>query len=141
MLKKVGQIITAVFVTAALSQVAHAGFDLGGMLDAGKDLTSAATLTDGQVKQLASEDSKAYDQSNKVAPSSSPYAKRLAKLTKGMKIDADQYALKFMKSNKYDPKTAVSALRKLEKMYGNYSNVFSIHPAPGDRAEALEKAI
>jgi hypothetical protein len=52
-----------------------------------------------------------------------------------------KYALKFIKTNKYDPKAAVSALRKLEKMYGNDSSVFSSHPAPGDRADVLEKTI
>jgi putative metalloprotease len=242
------KILTTALMMFVLSQPAFAGFDLGGMLDAGKDLTTAATLSDGQVKQLASEASKAYDQNNKVAPPSSPYTKRLSKLTKGMKIDgstkpdikvylvtdvnafamadgtvrvfaglmdqmtddevryvigheighvslghskkafqtayvtsaarkagvasgsgavklsdaaigelaenlvhaqysqahendADLYALKFMKTNKYDPKAAVSALRKLEKLYGNDSSVFSSHPAPGDRADALEKAI
>jgi putative metalloprotease len=248
MLKKLGKITTAVFVTVALTQPAYAGFDLGGMIDAGKDLTKAATLSDGEVKQLASDASKSCDNANKVAPPSSPYAKRLAKLTKGMKTegdtkpkikvylvkdvnafamadgtirvfsglmdkmtddevryvigheighvnlghskkalqtayttsavrkagsatgnglvalsdaalgdmaeklvhaqfsqsqesDADQYALKLMKANKYDPKAAVSALRKLEKMYGNDSSVFSSHPEPGDRADALEKAM
>jgi putative metalloprotease len=248
MLKKLGKIITTIFVTVALSQSAYAGFDLGGMIDAGKDLTKAATLSDGEVKQLASDASKSYDNANKVAPPSSPYAKRLAKLTKGMKTegdtkpkikvylvkdvnafamadgtvrvfsglmdkmtddevryiigheighvnlghskkalqtayttsavrkagsatgnglvalsdaalgdmaeklvhaqfsqsqesDADQYALKLMKANKYEPKAAVSALRKLEKMYGNDSSVFSSHPAPEDRADALEKAM
>lgn len=249
MLKGLGVILSiAVVVIAVITQPSFAGFDLGGMLEAGKDLTSAATLTDGQVKQLASEASQAYDQSNQVAPSSSPYAQRLAKLTKGMKIDgkvkpdikvylvkdvnafamadgairvfaglmdqmtddevryvigheighvslghskkafqtayvtsaarkagvasgsglvklsdealgelaeqlvhaqysqaneneADRYALKFMKTNGYDPKAAASALRKLEKMYGNDSSVFSSHPAPGDRAAAIEKAV
>lgn len=46
-----------------------------------------------------------------------------------------------MKANKYDPKAAVSALRKLENMFGNESSVFSSHPAPGDRADAMEKAM
>ncbi len=89
MLNKLRKITTAVFISAALTHPANAGFDLGGMLEAGKDLTSAATLTDGQVKQLASEASQTYDQSNQLAPPSSPYAKRLAKLTKGMKIDGN----------------------------------------------------
>jgi putative metalloprotease len=40
-----------------------------------------------------------------------------------------------------DPKAAVSALRKLEKMYGNEKSMFSSHPAPGDRAAALEKEV
>lgn len=247
-MKSCGKTAIVLFLTATLSLPANAGFDLGGMLEAGKDITTAATLTDAQVKQLASEASQAYDQSNQVAPSSSPYAKRLTKLMKGMKIDgnvkpdikvylvkdvnafamadgtvrvfaglmdqmtddevryvigheighvslghskkafqtayvtsaarkaavasgsgmvklsdealgelaeqlvhaqysqanekdADKYALRFMKTNEYDTKAAVSALRKLEKMYGNHSSVFSSHPAPGDRADALEKTI
>lgn len=231
-----------------ISQPVFAGFDWGGMLDAGKDLSKAATLSDGEVKQIASDASMVYDKSNKVAPSSSPYAERLETLTNGMKTendlklnikvylvrdinafamadgtirvfaglmdemtddevryvigheighvslghskkalqtayttsavrkagaasgsglaklsdaalgdlaeklvhaqysqsnenDADQYALKFMRANKYDPKAAVSALRKLEKKFGNKSSLFSSHPAPGDRANALEKAL
>jgi putative metalloprotease len=55
--------------------------------------------------------------------------------------EADQYALKFMKYNKYDPKAAVSALRKIEKQYGNKSSLFSSHPAPGERATTLEKSL
>jgi len=248
MLETLGRMSISAFAALMLQQPAFAGFDLGGMLEAGQDLTTAATLTDGQVKQLASEASQAYDHSNQVAPPSSPYAKRLTKLMKGMKIDgnvktnikvylvkdvnafamadgtvrvfsglmdqmtddevryvigheighvslghskkafqtayvtsaarkagvasgsslvkisdealgelaeqlvhaqysqahendADRYALRFMKTNGYDPRAAVSALRKLEKMYGNESSVFSSHPAPGDRADVLEKTI
>lgn len=62
-----------------------------------------------------------------------------AQFSQSQESDADQYALKFMKLNKYDSKAAVSALRKLEKMYGNDKSMFSSHPAPGDRADALEK--
>ena len=248
MTKKTGTIIIATWVSIALCQPAFAGFDLGGMIKAGTDLTKAATLTEGEVKQLASEASKVSDSENKVAPSSSPHTKRIDKLTKGMKYegsikptikvymvnevnafamadgtvrvysglmdkmtddevryvigheighvnlghskkalqtayatsaarkagaatggvagklsesalgdlaeklvhaqysqahenDADMYALNFMKTNKYDSMAAVSALRKLEKMYGNESSVFSSHPAPGNRAAALEKAM
>jgi metalloprotease len=245
MLKKLAIIVS---VSLMFAQAAYAGFDLSGLVDAGTDLGKAATLSDGEVKQLASDASKANDSANKLASASSPYAKRLAKLTKGMKIegntkpdikvylvtdvnafamadgtvrvfaglmdkmtddevryvigheighvnlghskkalqtayttsavrkagaagggglaklsdsalgdlaeklvhaqysqahenDADMYALKFMKANKYDSKAAVSALRKLQEMYGNEGSVFSSHPAPGDRADALEKAI
>lgn len=238
----------AVMLSVAVSHPAFAGFDLGGMIKAGTDLTKAATLTEGEVKQLAAEASKVSDSENKLAPPSSAYAKRIAKLTKGMSYegstkptikvylvsevnafamadgtvrvysglldkmtddevryvigheighvnlghskkalqtayttsaarkagaatggvagklsesalgdlaeklvhaqysqahenDADMYALRFMKANKYDPKAAVSALRKLENMFGNESSVFSSHPAPGVRADALEKAM
>lgn len=242
------QILLAVMLVGITGHPAFAGLDLGGIINAGTDLTKAATLSDGEVKQLASEASNATDNLNKVAPSSSTYAKRISKLTKGMKYegniapkikvymvkdvnafamadgtvrvcsglmdqmtddevryvighetghvnlghskkalqaayttsaarkagaatggtvaalsesalgdlaeklvhaqysqahenDADMYALKLMKANKYDPKAAVSALRKLEKMYGNESSVFASHPAPGDRANSLEKAL
>ncbi len=64
-----------------------------------------------------------------------------AQYSQSNESDADLYALKFMKANKYDQRATVSALRKLEKMYGNESSVFSSHPAPGDRADAMEKAI
>ena len=239
-------------VAAALALVfgssAQAGFDLGGMLDASTDMAKAATLSDGEIKSVAASAAKEEDGSNKVAPASSAYAKRLAKLTGGMKVDnapklnfkvyikdevnafamadgtvrvysglmdkmtddevryvighevghvslghskkalqtayaasgvrkagaasgnnnvsalsgsalgdlaeklvnaqfsqsqesdADMYALNVMKKNKYDTKAAVSALRKLEKMFGNSRSAFSSHPAPGDRADALEKA-
>jgi putative metalloprotease len=46
-----------------------------------------------------------------------------------------------MKANNYDSKAAVSALRKLQKIYGNEGSVFSSHPAPGDRADALKRAL
>ncbi|NVN91509.1 MAG: M48 family metallopeptidase [Desulfuromonadales bacterium] len=238
---------TSICIAIALTQTAHA-FDLGAMVNAGKDLTTAATLSDSDTKKLASEASVHYDKDNSVAPVSNPYAKRLAKLTRGMKTenglklnikvylvqdinafamadgtvrvfsglmdkmtddevryvigheighvslghskkalqtayvtsaarkaggatgnglvaltdsalgdlteklvhaqfsqsqesDADQFALKLMKANRYDPKAAVTALRKLESMYGNDKSMFSSHPAPGDRATDLEKQI
>jgi len=232
----------------AFGQSAQAGFDIGGMMSAGADLAKAATLSDGEIKSVAAGASKEMDSANRVAPASSAYGQRLAKLTNGMKVenapklkfkvyiknevnafamadgtvriysglmdkltddevryvvghevghvslghskkalqtayaasgvrkvgaasgngnvsalsgsvlggiaeklvnaqfsqsqesDADMYALKLMKANRYDPKAAVSALRKLEKMYGNSRSAFSSHPAPGDRADALEKA-
>jgi metalloprotease len=54
---------------------------------------------------------------------------------------ADKSALKIMKLNHYNPKAAVSALLKLEKMYGNDKSMLASHPAPGDRAKALEKML
>jgi metalloprotease len=64
-----------------------------------------------------------------------------AQFSQSQERDADLYALKMMKHNNYDPKAAVSALRKLENLFGNESSVFASHPAPGDRANALEKAL
>jgi len=37
------------------------------------------------------------------------------------------------------PGAAISALRRLQAMFGNESDIFASHPAPGDRAAALEK--
>src|SRR5512139_2661391 len=89
MIEKLVIITTAVFATLVLCSSAFAGFDLGGIISAGTDLTKAATLSDGEVKQLASEASNATDNLNKVAPSSSTYAKRIANLTKGMKYEGN----------------------------------------------------
>lgn len=228
---------------------AFSGIDLGGMVGAAKDLTTAATLSDADVRKLSADAAKQSDRKNKLAPADNPYAQRLDKLLKGIKTtgapklnikvylknevnafamadgtiriysglmdamtdeeiryvvgheighaalghskkalqtafaasgvrqaaassgnqkaanlsdsalgdlaeklvnaqfsqsqehEADQYAVKFMKQNKYDPRAAVSALRKLEKMYGNDRSAFSSHPAPGERAQAVEKNI
>ena len=51
------------------------------LLGAAGDLAKASSITDAEVKQMALRYSKESDASNKVAPASSPYAKRLAKLT------------------------------------------------------------
>lgn len=245
MLKRFSSTLALLIIsTATLASV-----DLGGMLGAAKDLTSAVTLSDADVKKIATDAAKASDGKNKVAPADSPLAKRLDALMKGMKptnapklsikvylkddvnafamadgsiriysglmnamsddevryvlgheighvalghtkkalqtayaasglrqaaassgndkvatvsdsalgdlaeklinaqfsqsqeSDADQYAVKFMKANKRDAHAAVSALRKLEKLAGNSRSAFSSHPAPGDRAAAVEKSL
>jgi putative metalloprotease len=64
-----------------------------------------------------------------------------AQFSQSQELDADMYALKVMKNNGYDQKAAVSALRKLEVMFGNEKSVFSSHPAPGARAATLEKSL
>lgn len=246
MLKKMAFIVLA---AGTVAQFAHAGFNIGGVLEAGTDAVKAATMSDDEIKSEALRAKEYLDQANKVAPASDPYAKRLADLTKGMKTecpqkldikaylvndvnafampdgtvrvfsglldkmtddevryvigheighislghskksfqmkhaasaarkiggasdnetvaalsesvlgdfaqeivnaqfsqsqehDADQYALQIMKQNNYDTKASISALRKLEKLFGNDKSIFSSHPAPGDRAAALEKSL
>jgi len=54
---------------------------------------------------------------------------------------ADDYGFEFMKRNGYDPKSAVSAMRKIEARYGNQRSVFASHPASGDRANRMEKQL
>lgn len=67
-----------------LAGAAHA-FDLGSAIKIGSDMVKTATLSDSDVKQLASESRKTLDKQNKIAPASSAYSKRLARITKGMK--------------------------------------------------------
>lgn len=242
------KLMAPMLVLFALAHPVCAGMNLGGMVKAGKNLVVAATLSDGEVQQLASDAARLTDRANPVAPPDSSQAKRLNRLTQGMKTaeglkldikvylvqevnafamadgtirvfsglmdamtddevryvigheighvalghsrkalqaayatsaardaaaasgtgiarlsdsvlgelaeklvhaqhsqahenEADQYALRFMKANNYDTKAAVSALRKLEKMFGNQSNLLASHPAPGARANAMEKAL
>jgi putative metalloprotease len=68
------------------------------------------------------------------------FAEKLAhaQYSRANELNADQYALRFMKQNNYDPRAAVSALRRLEAIFGNESDIFASHPAPGDRAATLE---
>jgi putative metalloprotease len=49
-------------------------------LSVGTDLYKAATLSDDEVVQMATGVARHYDQHSKIAPASSPYSKRLAKL-------------------------------------------------------------
>lgn len=64
-----------------------------------------------------------------------------AQFSQAQENDADSYSLKLLKARNYDAKAAVSALRKLEKMYGNNRSAFSSHPAPGERADRLSKLV
>lgn len=243
------RLFAMLFVLLMFAPLGYADWNVTGVIDAGKDMAKAATLSDEEVKSVALSASEHYDSSNQVAETPSPYAERLAKVTDGMQNeeglkpdikvymkdeinafamangsirvysglmdkmtddeiryvigheighvnlghskkalqvayaasagrkaasasgsnavaalsesamgelaeklvsaqfsqsqerDADLYALKLMKLNQYDPKATVSALRKLEKMFGNQAGAFASHPAPGDRANALEKAL
>ena len=51
--------------------------------------------------------------------------------------EADDFAIKLMVKSAYDPAAAVSALRKIERKYGNHRSLFSSHPASGDRAKRI----
>lgn len=56
------------------------GVDLSTAISSAKDLTKAMTLTDTDVKSMASQFSKLSDSNNKIASDSSRYAKRLKRL-------------------------------------------------------------
>jgi metalloprotease len=54
--------------------------------------------------------------------------------------EADDYAMKFMKANKYAPQACVSALEKLDAMSGGSGNTawLSTHPSPKERAGRMK---
>lgn len=68
-----------------LSAGAAQAVDLSGMLGAGKDLVSAATLSDKDVIAGSKQMMQQLDKSEKVAPAGSKYGKRLAALTSKFK--------------------------------------------------------
>lgn len=68
-----------------LSAGVASAIDLKGMMGAGKDLVSAATLNDKDIIEGSRSMMKQMDQSEKLAPASSKYAKRLEKLTAHLK--------------------------------------------------------
>ena len=51
--------------------------------------------------------------------------------------EADDYAMKFMKDNRYDAKACVSALEKLDKGSGGGTAWLSTHPSPRERADRM----
>ena len=76
---------TAALTLSLLSAGAASAVDLSGMLGAGKDLVSAATLSEKDIIEGSRSMVKQLDKSEKVAPASSQYAKRLANLTSKFK--------------------------------------------------------
>ncbi|MDD3608466.1 MAG: M48 family metalloprotease [Halothiobacillaceae bacterium] len=64
-----------------------------------------------------------------------------AQFSQAQENEADDYAVDFLKKRGLNPKGSVTALRKLEKMYGNERSVFSSHPSPGERAKRMEERV
>lgn len=87
----------AIFTAALLSGNAVFALNLGGMLDAGKDLAKAATLSDKDVMAGSRKMVLQMDKSGKIAPASSKYGKRLADITSsftsedGLKLNFKAY--------------------------------------------------
>ncbi len=76
---------TAALSVLILSAGTASAVDLRGMMGAGKDLVSAATLSDKDIIDGSRSMMKQMDKSEKVAPSGSKYGKRLANLTNKFK--------------------------------------------------------
>ena len=62
-----------------------------------------------------------------------------AQHSQGNEREADDYAMGFMKSKRYESKACVTALEKLAAMSGGDSSSFlSTHPSPKERAERMK---
>lgn len=81
-------------VCAAMALLAGCQMDVAKSLDAANDLHTAATLSQEDAAKMGQEAAAQMDQQNKVAPENSAYAKRLAKITRGLKKE-DGLALNF----------------------------------------------
>lgn len=64
-----------------------------------------------------------------------------AQFSQKQELGADAYSLEFMKTNGYDQRAAVTALRKLESLSAGGGGLLASHPAPGDRARRIEKQL
>ena len=64
-----------------------------------------------------------------------------AQFSQSQENEADDYALKLLTQHKLNARGSVTALRKLETLYGNERSMFSSHPAPGERAQRMESQI
>lgn len=80
--------IPGLVILSSYPNLAAAGFDIGGAINAATDATKAATLTDDQVRAYASQMAAYSDKQAKIAPADSPYGKRLAGLSSTLTEDA-----------------------------------------------------
>jgi metalloprotease len=64
-----------------------------------------------------------------------------AQHSQGNEREADDYAMKFMKDNRYDTKACVSALEKLDTGGGGGSAWLSTHPSPKERAGRMRQQL
>ncbi len=94
-------------------------------------LRDAVAATDGKVAALA--DSQLGELFEKVV---------LSQHSQSNENEADDYAMSFLKGKKYDPKAAVSALEKLDKLSGGGgASWLSTHPAPAARAQRMRSQL
>ena len=69
---------------SAVSPAAWAQFNMGKMLEAGKDLSKSESITDEELKGYFDQMSQDMDRRNRIAATGTPYATRLAKLISGL---------------------------------------------------------
>ncbi len=81
---------TALYLFAAAVALGASGcstlknVDAGRVLSAGATAAQAASITDADIVEMSRQAMVVNDSENKIAPSTSPYAQRLAKLTNGL---------------------------------------------------------
>lgn len=75
---------SVILLTLAVSSTTTFAGDLRALFGAGKDVVKAATLTDAEVMETSRLAIREMDKEAPLAPASSKYAKRLAKLTAGL---------------------------------------------------------
>lgn len=61
--------------------------------------------------------------------------------TRSQESESDAYAVEFVRKHRIPPAAATSALKKLARVGGNETTLFSTHPAPLERAEVVTKAL
>ena len=74
-------------VSTAQIKIGGRSLDSGKLLDAGKNVAAAVTLSDAQIARLSAEAVARMDAENTVAPDTSAYAVRLGRLTQHVKAD------------------------------------------------------
>lgn len=100
-MKKLLILISAALVAAACPKAAYAQFKIGGrkvdagkLLNAGKDVAKAVTLSDEEIARLSRESVEWMDAHNPVAADTTTYGARLKRLTEGI-TDAEGLPLNF----------------------------------------------
>jgi metalloprotease len=61
--------------------------------------------------------------------------------TRAQELESDAYAVEFVKKHRIPPAAAANALKKLARVGGNETTLFSTHPAPLERAEIVGKSL
>lgn len=93
-MKSKAWVLVAALAALGVGGCKSSGVSLDGMVSAGQNLATAATLTDEDVKAIGDRTTAELDKQNKVAGNANKYAKRLAKLSGGWK-SVDGKALEY----------------------------------------------
>lgn len=79
--------LAAGVLCSAQIKIGGRSFNTGKLLEAGKNVAAAVTLSDAQVAQLCAEAVAQMDKENTIASDTSRYAERLKRLTENVRVD------------------------------------------------------